>query len=122
MHTHRRETTVFTMSVGRLAEPPKPSFLLLSKVSQSHPFMCNAYKPMHSDTMAQQRDMGGGGVRMGCYQNGSEQTGTTGQQQYSKCQYLALIRSAGATGAAEHTLRRAEGQQGQLFITGSIYR
>lgn len=47
------------MSVGRLAEPPKPSFLLLSKVSQSHPFMCNACKPMHSDTTAQQRDMGG---------------------------------------------------------------
>ena len=52
------------MSVGRLAEPPKPSFLLLSKVSQSHPFMCNACKSMHSDTTAQQRDMlgkGGGG-------------------------------------------------------------
>ncbi len=47
------------MSVGRLAEPPKPSFLLLSKVSQSHPFMCNACKSMHSDTTAQQRDMGG---------------------------------------------------------------
>ncbi|TNN85517.1 hypothetical protein EYF80_004150 [Liparis tanakae] len=29
------------------------------KVSQSHPFMCNACKPMHSDTMAQQRDMRG---------------------------------------------------------------
>lgn len=87
------------MSVGRLAEPPKPSFLLLSEVSQSHPFMCNACKPMHSDTMAQQR--GHVGARMGCYQNGSEQTSTTGQQQYSKCQYLAMIRAAGATGAAD---------------------
>lgn len=41
------------------------------------------------------------GARMGCYQNGSEQTSTTGQQQYSKCQYLAMIRAAGATGAAD---------------------
>lgn len=56
-HTHRRETTGFTMSVGRLAEPPKPSFLLLCEVSQSHPFMCDACKPMHLDTMAQQRDI-----------------------------------------------------------------
>lgn len=38
---------------------------------------------------------------MGCYQNGSEQTSTTGQQQYPKCQYLAMIGAAGATGAAE---------------------
>lgn len=30
------------MSVGRLAEPPKPSFLLLGEVSQSHPFMWDA--------------------------------------------------------------------------------
>lgn len=59
-HTHRRETTGFTMSVGRLAEPPKPSFLLLCEVSQSHPFMCDACKPMQSDTMAQQRDMAAG--------------------------------------------------------------
>lgn len=49
----------FTMSVRRLAEPPKPSFLLLGEVSQSHPFMCNACKPMHSDTMAQRRNMWG---------------------------------------------------------------
>ena len=63
--THQQEnsggkTTGFTMSVGRLAEPPKPSFLLLSKVSQSHPFMCNACKPMHLDTTAQRRDIGVG--------------------------------------------------------------
>lgn len=48
------------MSVGRLAEPPKPSFLLLSEVSQSHPFMCNACKPMHLDTTAQRGTWGEG--------------------------------------------------------------
>lgn len=126
-HTHRRETTGFTMSVGRLAEPPKPSFLLLCEVSQSHPFMCDACKPMHSDTMAQQRDMAveagegrGGRVRMGCYQNVSEQTSTKGQQQYSKCQYLAMRRATGAAGAAQQTLRRAEEQhRGELLVTRS---
>lgn len=43
----------------------------------------------------------GGGARMGCYQNGSEQTSTTGQQQYSKYQYPTMTRAAGATGAAD---------------------
>lgn len=38
---------------------------------------------------------------MGCYQNGSEQTSTTGQQQYSKYQYPTMTRAAGATGAAD---------------------
>lgn len=88
------------MSVGRLAEPPKPSFLLLSKVSQGHPFMCNACKSMHSVTTAQQRDMGRG-ARMGCYQNGSEHTSTTGQQKYSKYQYPTMTSAAGATEAAD---------------------
>lgn len=114
-----RETTGFTMSVGRLAEPPKPSFLLLSKVSQSHPFMCNACKPMHSDTTAQQRDMG---ARMGCYQNGSEHTSTTGQQQYSKYQYPTMASAAGATGAADteegrRTTWRAVSHRKRLQVT-----
>lgn len=62
---HRRETTGFTMSVGRLAEPPKPSFLLLCEVSQSHPFMWDACKPMHTHTMTRQRDMAVGRGRAG---------------------------------------------------------
>lgn len=113
---HWRESTGFTMSVGRLAEPPKPSFLLLSKVSQSHPFMCNACKPVHSDTTAQRRDMG---ARMGCYQNGSEQTSTTGQQQYSKYQYPTMTGAAGAARAVDTeegrgTTRRAVSQRKRL--------
>lgn len=38
---------------------------------------------------------------MGCYQNGSEQTSTTGQQQYSKYQYPTMTGAVGATGAAD---------------------
>lgn len=82
----RWESTGFTMSVGRLAEPPKHSFLLPSEVSQSHTFMCNACKHMHQ-TQWHSRETRGGGEwrrRMGCYQNGSEHTGITGQQQCSK--------------------------------------
>lgn len=95
------------MSVRRLAEPPKPSFLLLGEVSQSHAFMCNACKPMHPFRHNGTAE-GHVGARMGRYQNGSEQTGTTGQQQYSECQYRAMVRATGATlggggGAALHT-------------------
>lgn len=42
-----------------------------------------------------------GRARMDCYQNGSEQTSTTGQQQYSKYQYPTTTRAAGATLAAD---------------------
>lgn len=48
------------MSVRRLAEPTKPSLLLLGEVSQSHPFMCNVCQPMQKYTTSQRRDMGGG--------------------------------------------------------------
>lgn len=86
--------------------------------------MWDACKPMHSDTTAQQRDMAvggeGGRVRMGRYQNVSEQTSTKGQQQNSKCQYLAMRRATGAAGAAQQTVRRAEEQdRGELLVTGS---
>lgn len=69
-------TTGFTMSVRRLAEPPKPSFLLLSEVSQSHPFMCNACKPPCIHTQRHSRGIWGAGerARMDYYQNGSEHT------------------------------------------------
>lgn len=104
------------MSVGRLAEPPKPSFLLLGEVSQSHPFMCNACKSMHSDTTAQQRDMEG--QEWAAIKMGQSRTSTTGQQQYSKYQYPTTTSAAGATGGLQ-TLRRAEEQHGELLVTGS---
>lgn len=49
----------------------------------------------------QRHSRGTWGARMGCYQNGSEHTSTTGQQQYSKYQYPTMTRAAGATGAAD---------------------
>lgn len=60
----RWESTGFTMSVGRLAEPPKHSFLLPSEVSQSHTFMCNACKHMHQTQWHSRETRGGerGGV------------------------------------------------------------
>lgn len=65
------------MSVGRLAEPPKPSFLLLGEVSQSHPFML-----MHaSPCIHTQRHSGGAwGARMERLSKCVRATGTTGQQ------------------------------------------
>lgn len=108
------------MSVGRLAEPPKPSFLLLSKVSQSHPFMCNACKSMHSDTTAQQRDMEGGGrewtaIKMGQSRqapqdnNSIQNINIQQRQEQQEPHWL-------------QTLRRAEEQHGELLVTGSARR
>lgn len=98
------------MSVGRLAEPPKPSFLLLSKVSQSHPFMCNACKPMHLDTTAQQRDMGGENGLLSKWVRADKHHRTTTVFKISISN--KMTRPVGATGAADteegrKTTRRA---------------
>lgn len=86
---------------------------------QAHAFRQNGTAEGHGGGGGEGKGRGGR-VRMGCYQNVSEQTSTKGQQQYSKCQYLAMRRATGAAGAAQQTLRRAEEQHhGELLVTRS---
>lgn len=98
----RWESTGFTMSVGRLAEPPKHSFLLPSEVSQSHTFMCNACKHMHQTQWHSRetrgRGEGGSGdeewaaIKMGQSTQASQDNNSV-----QKNQYPTMTSAAGAT-------------------------
>lgn len=79
--------------------------------------------PMHSDTTAWQKDIGRAGerARMGCYQIGSEQKSTTGQQQYSKYQYTIMTKAAGVTLDCRHWVGQ-KNNNGEQLVTWSTYK
>lgn len=80
--------------------------------------MCNACKPMHSDTTAQQRDMGGENGLLSKWVRAYKHHRTT---TVFKISISNNDKSSGRPRGLQ-TLRRAEEQHGELLVTGSACR